>query len=257
MKWEGSTAVITGASRGIGRAVALAASKRGARVGLVARSKEDLERVLAEIEGRGAVAIADVAEPKEIIDAIAQLERELGPIDILVNNAGIGGYGRFEDTDIGEIEQLMRVNFFGTVNAMKAVIPSMRARKRGHIVNVSSVVGRMPAPMDAAYSASKFAVTGLSEAVAVELADRGIRVSIINPGPVDSHFFEARGHPYAQKSPRPIPPERVAQAVLKAVERNRTEVYVPGWLGQAFRIKALFPPLYRIGSSRAFRDQLG
>jgi short-subunit dehydrogenase len=256
MRWAGSVALVTGASRGIGRAVALAAAARGARVGLVARSRDELEAVLAACGGQGAVAAADVGDRAQVEAAVREIEVALGPVDILVANAGIGAYGGIEATDVETIERLVRINYLGTVYAMKAALPGMLARRRGHIVAVASIAGRMGAPFEAAYSATKFAVVGLCEAAAIELAPRGVRVSIVNPGPVATDFFEARGHPYARRSPRPIRPERVARAVIDAVERDRLEVFVPRWLRLALVSRVLAPPLYEAGTRRAFRDEL-
>ena len=161
MRWDGAVAVVTGGSRGIGREVALRAARKGARVGLIARNGADLEAVLAEIGGRGAVATADVADRQATEQALAQLAAELGPVDILVNNAGIGAWGRVVDTPVEEFERLIQVNYLSAVYATKAVLASMIERRRGHIVNLASIAGRIGAPLEAAYSGSKFAMVGL------------------------------------------------------------------------------------------------
>jgi short-subunit dehydrogenase len=257
MRWDSSVAVVTGASRGIGRAVAREAARRGARVGLISRSRDELDAVLEEIGGRGAVSVADVGRRDDIERALRDIEQALGPVDILVNNAGIGAYGAFAEEDTETFERLMRVNYLGTIYAMKAVLPGMIARRKGHIVNVASIAGRIGAPFEAAYSASKFAVAGLSEAVAIELGAKGIGVSIVNPGPVDTEFFETRGHAYARKTPKPVTAERVAGDVIAVVEKNKLEVYIPRWLGPAVVSRVLLPPLYRSGTTRAFRKELG
>ena len=256
MKWQGSVAVVTGASRGIGEAVVRAAAARGAQVGLISRSQDELRALLDEIGGHGAIAPADVADRAQIENAITKLEADLGRIDILVNNAGIGAFGPVADTDVETFERLMRVNYLGTVYATKAVLPGMLARGRGHIVNISSIAGRIGAPLEAAYSASKFAVSGLSEALAIEVANRGIGVSTVNPGPVKTEFFAARGHPYERKTPKPVSAERVARDVIAVVERNKLEMFVPRWLRQAAVSRVLFPPLFKVGTLRAFKDQL-
>lgn len=256
MKWSGSVAIITGASRGIGAAVARAAAARGARVGLIARSKADLEAVLGACEAPGAIAAADVAERVEVEEAIASLERELGPTGILVNNAGIGSYGSVAGTEVEIFEKLMRVNYLGTIYPTKAVLPGMLERKNGHIVNIASIVARLGAPLEAAYSATKFAVAGLTEALAMELHAKGIGVSMIHPGPVDTDFFDARGVPYRRKFPKPVSPDAVAALVIKAVERDKAEQYIPRWLRFPVAMKVLAPSLYRKGTLRDFRDEL-
>jgi 3-oxoacyl-[acyl-carrier protein] reductase len=165
MQWNGAVAVVTGGSRGIGREVAKQAAQKGATVGLIARNKGDLDAVLAEIGGRGAVATADVEDRSAAEGALAQLAAELGPVDILVNNAGIGSYGRVSDLPVEEFERVMRVNYFSAVYCTKAVLPSMLERRHGHIVNVASIAGRIGPPMEAAYAASKFAMVGFTEAL--------------------------------------------------------------------------------------------
>src|SRR5688572_26944000 len=169
MQWGGATAVITGASRGIGAAVARAAAAQGARVGLIARDRADLDAVLASCGGKGAVAEADVADPSALEAALAALEAELGPPDVLVANAGIGQYGAFADITAEEIERIVRVNVLGTAHAIRLVIPGMIQRRRGHIVTLGSIAGRIGSPFEAIYSATKFADVGLTEALVVEL----------------------------------------------------------------------------------------
>jgi short-subunit dehydrogenase len=257
MKWDGTTAIITGASRGIGAATARAAAAKGARVGLLARSKADLDEVLRACGGRGAVAACDVGERASVTEAIASLERELGPADILVNNAGAGNYSKIADTGVEVFERLMKINYLGTVYATKAVLPGMLARGRGHIVNIASINGRIGAPMEAAYSGSKFAVAALSEALWFEAGPRGVGVSLVNPGPVATEFFNARGVAYARTFPKPVKAEKIADAVVRAVERGQFEVFIPAWLRFPPAMKALFPPMFRRGTARSFRKELG
>ena len=129
-------------------------------------------------------------------------------------------------------------------------------RGRGRIVNVASIAGRIGAPFEAAYSASKFALVGYSEALAIELAGTGVTVSLIHPGPVETEFFRTRGHRYELRRPRPVPAERVAEAVVKAVHRDRHELFVPAWLGLAYAAKVA-APLYRRTTKRLFARQRG
>ena len=244
-------ALVTGASRGIGREVAKQAVDRGARVGLVARSAADLDEVLALVGGRGVAVTADVADAAQVSDAVRQVEDALGPVDVVVANAGIGAFGPFAATDVDEIERLTRVNWLGTAYVIRAVLPGMVERRRGHVAVVASVAGRMGAPLEALYSATKFAQVGLAEALAVEVAPYGIGVSVVNPGPVATDFFAARGHAYDRRFPRPVSPERVAAAVVDAVEHGQAERFVPRWLRQALVSRVLVPPLYRWGARRA------
>lgn len=248
--------MVTGASRGIGRAVAKQAAAKGARVGLLARNKDDLEAVRADIGGTATVAPADIAVRAEVDDAVKRVEAELGPIDILVANAGIGAYGPFADIDVDAVERLVQVNLLGTVYPIKAVLAGMLERGRGHIVVVSSVAGRFGSPLEAAYASTKFAQIGLAEALGVEVAGKGVGVSIVNPGVVDTDFFEARGHLYDRPFPKPISADRVAAGVIGAVEKNKAEVFVPGPFKYAVAVRHLAPRLYRWGTRRSFKNEL-
>ena len=259
MKWDRSVAVITGASRGIGEATAHAAARKGAAVGLLARDGDDLARVRGDIERAGgscAVAVADVADTRSLFGGIAELEAALGPTDILVANAGIGAYGPFADLEEDEAERLVRVNVLGTVHAFRAVVPGMIERRRGHLVTISSIAGRIGSPFEGVYAATKFAGIGLSEAISVELAPYGIGVSIVDPGVVDTHFGEARGHPYDRARPKPISADRVARSVIAAVERDRLETYVPWSYRFAIIVRHLLPGLFRSGTARTFTKEI-
>jgi 3-oxoacyl-[acyl-carrier protein] reductase len=251
VKIDGAVAIITGASRGIGRATARALHDRGATVGLVARSRDELHALARELGARAGVAIADIADRDQVDNAIAHLAGTLGPVDILVNNAGIGAYASMLEAAPDTYEHLMRVNYLGTVYATRAVLDSMVSRRRGHIVNVASIAGKVGAPFEAAYSASKFAVVGMSESLAAEVHPFGIAVSLINPGPVDTDFTNARGVPFQRSIPRPMRPERVASAVVKAIEEDRFEQTFPRWLRSGIVARAIAPSLYRKG---LFRD---
>ncbi|MGO8870654.1 MAG: SDR family NAD(P)-dependent oxidoreductase [Acidimicrobiales bacterium] len=250
MKLEGAVALVTGASHGIGWATASSLHEHGTAVGLVARSVDELQEASRALGPRSAVAIADVTDKAQVDRAFAELEDQLGPPDILVNNAGIGAYASMLEEDPAVYERLMRVNYLGTVHAILAVLPGMASRRRGHFVNIASVAGRLGAPFEAAYSASKFAVVGLSESLAAEVQMLGIRVSLINPGPVKTRFAETRGVPFQRRVPRPVEPERIAAAVIEAIERDRFEQTIPKWLRSGSIARAIAPDLYRRGLLR-------
>jgi short-subunit dehydrogenase len=256
MKLHDRVVLITGASRGIGAAVASAVVAKGAVVGLIARTGRDLEEVLGQLGHRGAAATADVADRAALAEAIATLETELGPIDVLVANAGIGAYGPFANVEADEMERLVEVNVLGTMYAIRHVLPAMIARRNGHIVTIGSIAGRIGSPFEAVYSATKFAAVGLTEALAVEVEPYDIGVSVVNPGPVASSFGAARGHPYDRDRPKPVAPAAVADAVVDAIEHDKRELYVPPWFRPAVVMRHLMPPMLRWGTRRSFRDQL-
>ena len=256
MDLKGAVVAVTGASRGIGAAVAEAVASRGARVGLIARSADDLNDVLAAVGGDGVAVAADVADRQATVDALERIESELGPVDVLVANAGIGAYGPLVDISFEELERVVAVNVLGTMYAIRAVLPGMVARRRGHIVTVGSIAGRIGSPFEAVYSATKFAGVGLAEAFAVEVAPYGVGVSIVNPGVVATEFGVARGHPYDRERPKPISAESVGEAVVAAIEGDATERYVPRWFRPAVVTRHLVPPMFRWGTARSFRKEL-
>lgn len=256
MKLRDASVLVTGASRGIGAEIARQAVARGSRVGLLARSQADLDQLRQELGERTAVAPADVGDLAQVQAAVDTVDAALGQIDVVVANAGIGHYGAFLDTDVADLERVMRINYLGVVHVLKAVLPSMARRRHGHVVIIGSISGRIGSPFEAGYSASKFAVTGLAEAVSVELAPLGIAVSLVLPGPVTTSFFEARGHAYERSRPKPESPVKVARVALDAVERNRAEAFVSGFMRQAVITKTLFPPMFRWGTARMFKPEL-
>ncbi|MEY2450909.1 MAG: 3-oxoacyl-[acyl-carrier protein] reductase [Acidimicrobiaceae bacterium] len=256
MNLHDKVVVITGASRGIGAAVANAVVARGARVGLIARTETDLDAILAAVGGQGGKAVADVGDRAALATAIAALEAQLGPTDVLVANAGIGAYGTFADMTIDEMERLVQVNVLGTMYAIKAVLPGMIARRNGHIVTIGSIAGRIGSPFEAVYSATKFAGVGLTEAMAVEVEHYGIGVSVVNPGPVATNFGDARGHPYDRARPKPVGADEVADAVVDSIEHGKRELYVPRWFRPAVVVRHLIPPMFRWGTKRSFHNEL-
>lgn len=253
VQWEDAVVLITGASRGIGRAVAHAVARRGARLGLIARDRAELEAVLAACGGRGVVAAADVSDRGQAEAAVGRVLETLGRVDVLVNNAGVGAYGPFAEVDPEVIDRVVGVDLLGTLYVTRAVLPAMLARGRGHIVTVGSISGRMGTAAEATYAAAKFGQVGFTESLAVELHESGIGVSLVEPGPVATDFFRARGAPYVRPFPRPIPPERVAEAVIAAVECRRLEVFVPWWLRLTWVTRVLAPGLFLRGAVRDAR----
>src|SRR5947207_779291 len=240
VKLRDRTVLVTGASRGIGAEIARQAAARGNRVGLLARTETDLTQLRGELGDGCAVAVADVLDREQVTSAVSSITQALGPVDVVVANAGIGLYGAFLEADVDDLERTMRTNYLGTVHVLKAALPSMVERRQGHLVAIGSISGRIGSPFEAGYSASKFAVTGLVEALSVELLPYGVGVSLVVPGPVKTSFFEARGHAYDRARPKPESPVKVAKVALDAVEHNRAEAFVSGFMRQAVIIKTLF-----------------
>ncbi|PAQ15474.1 3-ketoacyl-ACP reductase [Bacillaceae bacterium SAOS 7] len=184
---QGKNAIITGAGRGIGRAIAIALAKEGVNVGLLGRSEENLKRVAKEVEAEGvkaAIATADVASNEDVVTAVDTLTKDLGSVDVLINNAGIAAFGKFLELDVNEWEQMIKVNLMGVYYVTRAALPGMIEQQSGDIINISSTAGQKGAPVTSAYSASKFGVLGLTESLALEVRKHNIRVSALTPSTV-------------------------------------------------------------------------
>jgi NAD(P)-dependent dehydrogenase (short-subunit alcohol dehydrogenase family) len=174
--------LVTGCSSGIGRAVAAVALERGHRVVVTARDAATVADLAAGAPGRALALPLDVTRREQVAGVVAEAERAFGRIDVLVNNAGYGYLAAIEEGEEDEVRALFETNFFGLVALTKAVLPGMRARGAGHVINVTSMTGLVGNPGAGYYAASKFAVEGLSEALRKELAPLGIRVTLIEPG---------------------------------------------------------------------------
>ena|SRR5579872_1166582 len=245
------TALITGASSGIGRDIALGLSRMGARVALLARRATLLDELVREIETAGgetaggqALALgADVTRPAEVRASVDRTLEAFGAIDILENSAGVLIQSSVETMNPADLERMMEVNLYGTLHAMQAVIPSMRAQSRGNVVNIASLAGRRGTPPLGGYCATKFAVVGLTEALRVELYGSGVTLSLIMPGVVDTPMIRGSERDKNDLAATLIamPAQWVTWAVIAAIVFGLTEVDVPPGAAVAEKIAALFP----------------
>ena len=227
---KGKVAVVTGASSGIGEATARTLAERGAAVVLAARNEEKLEFLAREISAAGDRALAvrtDVAEENSVGTMVERAVEEFGYLDVLVNNAGLGLSGRVEELRAGDLRYLFEVNLVGPLRCIQAALPNMR--RGGRIINVSSVVGKRAIPKVGGYCATKFALNALSDALRVEIADRGIEVTSVYPGTTRTSF---RGNSRRTKSeergwrPKGVMPEKVAEKIVDAAEKGGRDVYI-------------------------------
>lgn len=238
MQVGGARVLVTGASSGIGRAVALGCARAGGRVTLVGRDETRLASVAEETGGTP--VRADLSVPGEA----ARIAEVAGPVDVLVNNAGVGLAGELDAIEPSRADALVRTNFVSALELTRAVLPGMRDRGRGHLLMVTSIAARVPVAGESVYAATKAALDQFAAALRLDLAGTGIGVSTIVPGAVATEFFARRGRPYDRRTPRPIPPERVAAAVLAAIERDLPEVIAPRWLRLAIVARAASPRLF-------------
>jgi NAD(P)-dependent dehydrogenase (short-subunit alcohol dehydrogenase family) len=174
--------MITGCSTGFGREIARAALEDGHSVAVTARRSEAVRDFVDEFGDRALAVALDVTDARQIADAVNATEQAFGGIDVLVNNAGHGYLSAVEEGEDAEVRKLFDVNYFGSVDMIKAVLPAMRARGSGHIVNISSMTGLVANPPNAYYSSTKFALEAVTEALATEVRPLGIKVTAIEPG---------------------------------------------------------------------------
>jgi short-subunit dehydrogenase len=226
----GKRVLVTGASSGIGAALARRLAADGAVVGLVARRPERLAEVLADCRRTSAAStmwVADLAETATVGQLALRAWDDLGGIDVLVNNAAIPKRRTVDALDPAEVETVMRVNFFAPMRMTLAVLPRMLARGDGVIVNVSSMGGRLGIIHEAAYCASKFALCGWSESMAVDLYDTGVSVRLIQPGPVDTEIWDQPDNEDPLYDGPKAPAEEVADGIIAALDSDSFEHYVP------------------------------
>ena len=220
---KGKNAIITGAGKGIGRAIAIALAQEGVNVGLLARTLSDLENLEQELKQYGvktAISTVDVADMEAVDAAVLAVKSELGSIDILINNAGIASFGKFLELAPSRWEEIVRVNLFGAYYAARAVLPEMIEKQSGDIINISSTAGKNGAAVTSAYSASKFALIGMSESLMQEVRKHNIRVSTLLPSTVASDMAKdlnlTDGNPE-----RVMQPEDLAELIISQLKLNR------------------------------------
>jgi uncharacterized protein len=256
---RGKIVVITGASGGLGKEIAIATAKQGGIVVLVARSLEKLEalrQMLIETNGIKAHAFQlDVSNLNDVKEVFGQIAREVGDIDILVNNAGYGVFKEAAQTNILEAKAMFDVNVLGLMACTSSVLPIMKRRKSGHIINIASQAGKMATPKSSLYSATKFAVLGYSNALRMELQNDHIFVTTVNPGPIATNFFERAdesGNYVKNIGKFMLKPDLVARKIVEAMCTAKREINLPGWMNIASKVYYLFPRTAELVGKRAF-----
>ncbi|MEZ6002896.1 MAG: SDR family oxidoreductase [Planctomycetota bacterium] len=250
-------AMVTGASSGLGAAVARLLAAEGYRVALLARREQALHELAAELPGSGHLVVpCDLTRPADISAAMARVQVEFGGLDLLVNNAGIGYRARVEEIEPDHLRQVFDTNVFGMLLCCQGALPLLRKGARPVVVNVSSVVGRRGIPGQAAYSASKAAASSIGEALRVEWADEGIAVCTLNPALTATGFFQAQANPSDLPDPdlsQAEPAERVAGWVLELDRKPQREVF----LRSKWRWLAILSVLWPAQADRMLVRRLG
>jgi short-subunit dehydrogenase len=248
MRLAGAVALVTGGSSGIGAAAARALAAAGARPLIAGRDPGRLQAVARET---GGIALrADLADPAGPTTLAAAALDAAGRVDLLVSNAGVGWAGPIEQLTAAKAAELITVNLTAPVELTRLLVPAMIERGSGRIVYVSSIAGSTGVRGEAVYSAAKAGLGYFAESLAYELAGRGVGVSLVVPGVVDTPFFDRRGLPYDRKRPAPIPSERVARAIISAAQRDRAVVFVPRWMRFPAWLHGTAPAAFRVLATR-------
>lgn len=254
--------IITGASGGIGLAVAEKCAARGANLVLLARRLDKLEQIKQDLEQRYAVTVhiyqLDVSKTEEIKAVFSKIIAELGTVDILVNNAGFGLFRYAHDATIEEVKGMFSVNVVGLIACTSMVLPLMKKQNSGHIINIASMAGKIATPKSSVYSATKHAVLGYSNSLRMELTDDNVFVTTVNPGPIATNFFNIADEQgtYVKNVQRyMLQPDFVAQKITDAMLTKKREINLPRWMNAGSILFALFPNLFERAGKKAFNKK--
>lgn len=255
MDWKDKIVFLTGASSGIGEALAIELAKKGAILGLLARREELLQSLAQKCEnagGKARIFACDVVDEKGVTDAAESLRKEFGKIDILIANAGIGGPKHAKDLTTADVKKVLDINFMGAVNAVTAVLPKMIEQKSGQLVAISSLAGFRGLPRSASYSASKGAMTNFFESVRLDVQSLGVDVTIIQPGFIKTPLTSGRENkmPFLMELDEAIP------YFIGAIEKKKKFSAFPWQLATFVRLGRIFPAwLYdKIAEGRNYRE---
>ncbi|WP_456274142.1 SDR family NAD(P)-dependent oxidoreductase [Bacillus sp. AK031] len=253
--------VITGASGGIGERIAIKAAEQGANVVLIARNAERLKEIGQTIEREYKVNAfihsVDVSDFSSLPSVFQSIYREAGNVDVLVNNAGYGIFDEADEANFEDIKGMFDVNVLGLIACTKHVLPIMKKRKSGHIINIASQAGKLATPKSSAYSASKHAVLGFTNSLRMETASSNIFVTAVNPGPIATNFFNVadRSGTYEKNVERlMLNPDAVAEKIVGKMLTNTREINLPRWMNAGSVVYTLFPGIVeKLGKNAFFK----
>ncbi|KIL45897.1 SDR family NAD(P)-dependent oxidoreductase [Jeotgalibacillus campisalis] len=261
-KLEGKKIMITGASSGLGVEIAKKCAQQGAILLLVGRNESRLEAIVQECCILGAREVLaypyDLRNVHEIPSLINSVNEKAEGIDVLINNAGFGLFERLDQTSIQTVQDMFNVNVLSLIILTKSVIPIMKRGNKAHIINIASQAGKLATPKSSIYSATKFAVIGFSNSLRMELAEENIAVTVINPGPIDTSFFDQADSSgtYAKSVKRyMLNPEKVASKTVQSIFTNKREINLPAWMNGLAKIHTLFPSIVEAVGKKGFHSK--
>ena len=250
--WNNKTVLITGASSGIGKGLALAIAARGGRLGLLARREELLNEIVAEINGPAVAVSADVRDAQAVRAAADKVRAALGPIDVMIANAGVGTSNHASQLNPEQVADVININVLGAVNSVAAVMPEMVERKRGQLVAISSLAGFRGLPKSAAYCASKAALSSFFESLRIDLRGSGVTVNVIYPGFIKTPLTAGRG----AKMPYLMELDDGVNKILNAIEKGKRSYAFPWQLATIVRSSLVMPAAVYdwIAARNSFRE---
>ena len=259
---KGKNIVITGASGGIGAEIAKLCGASGANLVLIARSIEKLNQLQTELQQKYQVRVdvyqLDVSDTDKVKEVFNKILEKIGHIDILVNNAGFGVFREAHEATMTEIKGMFDVNVVGLMACTSMVLPKMRERRSGHIINIASQAGKIATPKSSVYSATKHAVLGYTNSLRMELSDYNVLVTAVNPGPIATNFFNIADEKgtYVKNVKRfMLQPEYVAKKVVESMLTKTREINLPRWMNMGSVVYVLFPRLFERIGKKAFNKK--
>jgi short-subunit dehydrogenase len=259
MEWlRGRRVLVTGASSGIGAGLAEAMAAAGAVVGICARRRDRLAETLDRCRAHAPESrmwVVDLADPVQVDRLASAATEELGGVDVLVNNAGIPKRRRVTALDIATVDAVMQINYLSPVRLTLALLPGMVERGWGRVVSVSSVAATLSSPGESAYDASKAALAAFSEAMAVDLWDTGVKVTVVFPGVVDTELFSLPDNDPSIAAVEPLSVREAVEAVLEGAGAGRLNVYVPAYFADLAAAKAKDVEGFMAGAAEFVRQQ--
>jgi uncharacterized protein len=254
--------VITGASGGIGAEMAIQCAESGAKLVLLARSLDKLQKLKEDLQHRFQADVhvyqLDVSDMDSVKAVFSDIHAQFGHVDVLVNNAGFGIFREAHVASIEEIKGMVDVNVVGLMACTSMVLPKMRERRTGHIINIASQAGKIATPKASVYSATKHAVLGYTNSLRMELADLNIYVTAVNPGPIATNFFtiaDEKGTYLNNIQRWVLQPEFVARKVVESMLTKTREINLPGWMSAASVLYMLFPRVVERFGKKAFMQK--
>ncbi|MBF0624370.1 MAG: SDR family NAD(P)-dependent oxidoreductase [Magnetococcales bacterium] len=246
---QGKSALITGASRGVGRAIALALAREGMKVGLLARASGRLDRTAAAVNeagGEGLALAADLTVAADVTRAAQTFTDHWGVPDYLINNAGIGARGFWSDLTLETEQAIMAVNYTAPVILIRRLLPGMLAAGRGHVININSIAGLYAAPYQSAYCASKAALLAYCDGLGYELEQSPVHISTLFPGPIETDFLANPNYESFRQAGDKVTPEFMAHKVLEVMANPRERLFIgPAWKHWAVKVTGLHPTFFR------------